>query len=115
MGFVIGRWNRDATASFHGNWCRGVGVFGPPGSVRPEIERLEALGRLAQQRELERVTQNELDRVAREQRKVEEDDWTSRLQCLKDQVVAEEQKTRTLHMSCQDLQAECDRLRVQRD
>ena len=42
----------------------GGGVPGPPGLVRPEIERLIALGRLAQQRERERVTQDKLDRVA---------------------------------------------------
>ena len=93
----------------------GGGVSGPPGSVRPEIERLGALGRLAQQREQERVTQDELDRVAREQRKVEKEDWTRRLQYLKDQAEVEEQKTRILHTNCQDLQAECDRLRAQRD
>ena len=91
------------------------GASGPPGSVRPEIEQMGALGRLAQQREWKRVNQNELDRVAREQRKVEEDDWTKRLQYLKDQVEAEEQRTRTLHTNCQYLLAECDRLRVQRD
>ena len=90
-------------------------VSGLPGSVRPEIERLGALGRLAQQREQERVTQNELDRVARKQWKVEEDDWTRRLQYLKYQAEVEEQRTRTLHTNCQDLQAECDRLRAQRD
>ena len=61
------------------------------------------------------MTQDELDRVAREQRKVEEDDWTRRLQYLKDQAEVEEQKTRTLHTNCQDLQAECDKLRAQRN
>ena len=34
-----------------------------PNPVRPGIERLGALGRLAQQHERERVTQDELDRV----------------------------------------------------
>ena len=51
----------------------GGGVPGPSGQVRPEIERLGALGRLAHQREQERVDQDELDRVAREQRKAEEE------------------------------------------
>ena len=41
--------------------------------IRPEIEQLGALGRLAQQREQERVVLAELDRVAREQRKSVED------------------------------------------
>ena len=91
------------------------GISGPPDSVRPEIEQLGALGRLAQQGEQERVTQDELDRVAREQRKVKEDDWTRRLQYLKDQVEVEEQRTRSIHINKQDFEAECDRLRVQRD
>ena len=95
--------------------CTGGGVSGPPGLVRPEIERLGALGRLSQQRERERVTQDELDRVARKQRKVEEDDWIRRLQYLKDQVEAEEQRTRSLHTNNQELQAMRDRFRVQRD
>ena len=100
----------------------GGGVTGPPGLVRPEIERLGALGRLAHQRERERVVQDELDRVAREQRKAEEDDWKKRLQVLKSQVSAEEQKaeaeeqrTRSLFVHNQGLQAEYDRLRVERD
>ena len=96
-----------------------VGIGGErierPIPVRPEIERLGALSRLAQQRERERVTQDELDRVAREQRKVEEDDWIRRLQYLKDQVEAEKQKTRSLHTNNLDLQAECHRLRVHCD
>ena len=100
----------------------GSGVPGLPSSVRPEIERLGALGRLAHQRERKRVVQDELNRVAREQRKAEEDDWEKRLQALKSRVAAEEQKaeaeeqmTRSLFIHKQGLQAECDRLRSQRD
>ena len=93
----------------------GGGVSGPPNSVRPEIERVGASGHLGQQREQERVTRDELYRVAREPRKVEEDDWTRRLQYLKDLVDAEEEKTQTLYRNYQDLQAECDRHRMQRD
>ena len=100
----------------------GGGVSGPPGSVRLEMERLGALGRLAHQRERERVVQDELDRVVREQRKAEENDWEKRLQVLKSKVAAEEQKaeaekqrTRSLFTHNRGLQAECDRLRSQSD
>ena len=81
-----------------------------------------ALGRLAHQREQERVVQDELDRVARDQRKAEQDAWEKRLMSLKckveakkQKVEAEELKTRNLFAHNQGLQAECDRLRVQRD
>ena len=47
----------------------GGGVPALSGPIRPEIERLGALGRLAHQREQERMVQDELDRVAREQKK----------------------------------------------
>ena len=46
---------------------------------------------------------------------MEEDDWTRRLQYLKDQVDVEEKRIWSLHINKQDLEAECDRLRVQRD
>ena len=91
----------DSGSRLHGLLLPPVRIGGEwierPNPVRPQIERLGALGRLAQQREREWVTQDELDRVARQQRKVEEDDWMRRLQYLKDQVEAEEQRTRSLH------------------
>ena len=94
----------------------GGGVTGPQGSVRPEIERQGALGRLAHQRERERVVQIKLDR-ALEHRKAEEDDWEKPLQALKSKVAAENQKagaeehrTRSLVVHNQGLQAEYDRL-----
>ena len=100
----------------------GGGVPALSGLIRPKIERLGALGRLAHQREQERVVQNDLDRVAREQRKAKEEAWEKRLQTLKCKVAAEEQKaeveeqrTRSLFSHNQGLQAKCDRLRVQRD
>ena len=81
-----------------------------------------ALGRLAHQRDQERVVLDELDRVAREQRKAEEEAWEKRLQALTCKVAAEEQKakaeeqwTRSLLTHNQGLQAEYDRLRVKRD
>lgn len=49
----------------------GGGEIGRPNPVCPKIERLKALGRFAQQREREKMTQDELYRVAREQRKAE--------------------------------------------
>ena len=60
--------------------------------------------------------------MTREQKKAEGDAWEKRLQALKCKVAAEEQKaeaekqrTRSLCTHNQGLQAECDRLRVQRD
>ena len=95
----------------------GGGVPALSGSIRSEIERLGALGRLAHQREQERVDQDDLDRVARQQRKAEEEAWEKRLQALKCMVAAEEQKAvdeeqrvRNLCTHNQGLQAECDRL-----
>ena len=96
--------------------------IGLPSPVRPEIERLGAVGCLAQQRERERVTQDELDCVAQTQIKAEENAWTRRLQTLKSHVVAEKQKAaaeeqliRILHTHNQGLEAEYDRLRAQRN
>lgn len=90
-------------------------VFGQPVSVRSETTRLGALVRINQQRERKRVAQDELDRVPRSQRKAMEDDWTMRLQNLKNQVAAERQTTCNLHTYNQDLQEEYDSLRIQRD
>ena len=58
---------------------------------------------------------DELDRVVREQRIAEEDDWTKRLQILKSQIVVEEQASRTHHIHNQSLQAVFEKLRIERD
>ena len=50
----------------------GGGVPALSGPIRPQIVRMGALRRLAHQRKQERVVQDELDRVARKQRKAKE-------------------------------------------
>lgn len=67
----------------------GNGGPGPQWLACPGTEPLEEHGRLARKRERERTELDELNRIARAQRKADEDKWKIRLYVFKQQVAYE--------------------------